>query len=305
MKKTNLSKDIKYIISRIFESDVVSLRKISSAHINMLYEAKLKGTKKSLILKMYNEDWKAEKEAFVYRDIRAHIDIPVPIVYITDDSKKLLPYAYNIMSKMEGMQIDKSYKKYGNKRLFKQAGEVLSKLHHIRFHKYGWLYKNQINPAFNRWRDFVWYDVEQKLSKLKKVKKVMRLIGDIEDFLNKYDAFLDVTSKPSLLHKDFHCSHILTNRKEVTGIVDTEWAMAGHSEFDFMKMELWVFNRFKGIKNAFYNGYSKHGHISHNYPERKKLYELLHWVNMINISNEISNRVWLEHNIQQLKKFLK
>jgi fructosamine-3-kinase len=91
----------------------------------------------------------------------------------------------------------------------------------------------------------------------------------------------------------------------VTGIIDVEWAIAGHTENDFIKLELWDFKKVKEARDAFFTGYLNYGYISPDYPERKQLYELWHWINMVNISYEISNQVWLKSNLLSLENFLK
>ena len=133
----------------------------------------------------------------------------------------------------------------------------------------------------------------------------MSLIGDIEHYMNSQGYLLDIRKGPCLLHKDYHCPHILTDKNNITGIIDVEWAIAGHNENDFIKMELWAFNKIKGVRDSFFKGYLKYGHISSDYTDRKKIYELWHWINMTNISLEIKNKEWLRYNTKTLEKFLK
>ncbi len=298
-------KSIERVIRRcITDSSVLSVNPFTKGNINRMFEIKLKGSKKSLILRLYNEDWKAKKEEFIYNDIKAHVDIPVPEVFAVDDSKKLLPNAFMLMSKIDGIEIDKNYRKYGNKKIFRKAGEILGKLHSINFSNFGWIVGRDIRPAFDSWRDFFWYDIETKLTKLKNVPRIQKRIGDIEAFINSYAQYLDIRKAPCLLHKDYHCSHILTKKDEITGIIDVEWAIAGHNENDFMKLEFWTFNRMKNVRKSFFDGYQKWNDISGEYRERKKLYELWLYLNMANISNQLKNREWLRHNIQALNKVL-
>lgn len=304
MKKKILKKDIESAVRKCFDSSLVSIRPYSKGYINRMFELKLTTPRKELLLRLFNEKWKAKKEAFIYRKIAA-LDIPIPEIYCIDDSGKILPYAYLIMSKIKGRQIDENYRKYKNKRLFGQAGEILAKLHTIKFQKFGWIIGNKIKPAFKRWQDFVWHDIGLKFARLKNIRKVMNIKDEIEHYLSNYSYLLDVNKKPSLLHKDYHCSHILTDKNNITGIIDVEWAIAGHNENDFIKMELWALNRLKNLREAFFRGYLKYGSISDDYLARKKLYELWHWISMVNISYEIKNRGWLNYNIKALEKFLK
>ena len=302
-----VSKDIvEKIVNKSLGGSVVrSIKPFSQGHINTMIEVTLMGTNKSLLLRIFNEPWKARKEAFVYNYIRENVDIPVPEIYAFDDSMKLVPGAYLLMSKIEGISIDKNYRKYRNKKIFEKAGEVLAKLHSIKFDKYGWIVDNEIKPSFSKWNKFFEYDIGLKLSALRKVKLVSGLLDDLQSFIERHDYLLKVKSKPCLLHKDYHCPHIITDKGTIKGIVDVEWALAGHNENDFMKMEEWAFRKFNDVREPFFKGYLNYGTVSEEYPERKKLYELWHWINMSNISFQLKDKRWLDYNTKALKKFLK
>lgn len=306
MKKKVTRSTVEKILRKFLtDSNIASIKSYSQGHINTMYEVKLKESNKSLMLRLFNEPWKAKKESFVYKCIRSQLNIPVPEVYAIDDSMTILPNAYALMSKLEGVAIDKNYKKYGNKKLFEKAGEVLAKLHSIKFRKYGWIIDNGIKPSFSKWSDFFKYDLKVKFTKACNVKAVHKLSPGIMEFIDDNIHLLNVRNKPCLLHKDYHCSHILTDKENITGIIDVEWALAGHNENDFMKLELWAFKKMKAAKNSFFKGYIKYGNISKDYSERMNLYELWHLINMVSISYEIKDRRYLKYNVKEIAKFLK
>ncbi len=297
MLKKISKETIKKVVKNCFPEPIISIKHYAKGHINTIYEIRLKN--RELLLRIFNESWKAKKEAFIYQKIRKNSDIPIPEIYSLDDSKKILPRAYLLMSKIEGKKIDESYKKYRNRKLFEKAGEILAKLHKIKFQDYGWIIGNKVCPKFRKWEDFVRHDIAYKLKNIK-ADKIL-----ISQYLNENSYLLKIKNKPCLLHKDYHCSHILTDKENIKGIIDVEWATAGHNENDLIKMELWAFKRIKSVRGSFFKGYLNHGSISCLYPERKKLYELWHWINMINISHELKNKSWLDYNTKSLKKFLK
>jgi len=304
MKEMIPKNSIKEAVKTCFDDEVKSIKDYSAGHINKIYEITFKN-KKQIILRLYNEAWKAKKEEFVYRQIRSHVDVPIPEIHYVDDSQTILPSAYCIISKLEGMHLDQAYQKYKNKKIIEEAGEILAKLHTIKFDKYGWIIGHAIHPSFSTWKEFVLYDIDFKLGKLSLIKKIIDLKSKINGFVEKNKHLLDIAQKPCLLHKDYHCPHILADKNHVTGIIDLEWALAGHNENDFMKMELWTFNKLKSFKEPFFKGYQKLGTLSHDYEERKKIYELWHWISMVNISFEMKNKTWLTHNIKALQDFLK
>ncbi|MBD3164727.1 phosphotransferase [Candidatus Woesearchaeota archaeon] len=306
MKMKVSRKAIENIIKQhIPEQELAEVKPYDKGHINEMLEIRLKKSRKPLILRIYNEPWKAKKESFVYRCIKSQLDIPVPEILASDDSGEIIPKAYMLMSKIDGMAIDKNYRKYRKKPIFRKAGEILARLHSVKFHHFGWLMDNEIKPAFRKWRDFAWHDLLTKMYNISSLKEIRKMIPRIEEKIGEYSFLLDIKETPCLLHKDYHCPHILTKKSRIAGIIDVEWAIAGHNENDFIKMELWAFSRMKNLRKPFFDGYRKYGHISREYEQRIKMYELWHWISMVNISKETKNREWLEHNIRALRKFLK
>ncbi|MBR9699037.1 aminoglycoside phosphotransferase family protein [Candidatus Woesearchaeota archaeon] len=297
-------KDIQNVVDDCFgPTKIRSITPFKGSHINTLWDIKLdKG--KDIILRVFNEAWKAKKESFVYKTISTHTDIPIPRIYTADDSLEIIPFAYTLMSHIPGIKLEKCYRSCKNEDIYHKAGELLAKLHSIKFKKFGWIIGKDINPAFDRWKDFAEYDIELKLAKIKHYHEVKRLLPRVMSSINEQEHLFQIRSKPCMVHKDFHSSHIMADKDKIAGIIDVEWAIAGHNENDFTKMELWDFTKHPKMRKVFFDGYTKHGSISKDYTERKELYELWHRISMINISHELKNKEWLRHNLIRLKKFL-
>ncbi len=296
-----MMKHSKSVISRIVKGfsaeKIKSLYSLSQGNINTVYSVRL-ASDKEIILRVYNEAWKAKKEAFIYRMVRQKLEIPVPEVLYSDDSKEEFPFAYSIMGKLPGKQIDRIY---GRKNIFEKAGECLGKLHTIHFGKFGWIVGNDVQPAFRKWKDFFWHDINRKIERIR--EGIPQELPKIRRYFEENSGLLEISSKPCLLHKDYHPSHILAGKGKITGILDMEWAIAGHNENDFMKMEAWAFPKHPRMRKPFFRGYSRYSSISSEYEERKKFYGLWHRINMVSISAEIKNPIWLKQNRLALARF--
>jgi len=292
-----MTASIKKAFNKHMKLEAKKVKKLSEGHINQMYEINSK-----YIFRIFNEEWKAAKEEFVYK-LMTEVGIPVPDINVVDTSKKIIGKCFSIMSKIGGMRIDAAYRKYRDKKIWEQAGELLARIHKVKLEKFGWIVGRNVNPAFDTWQDFVWYDINQKLKNMKMLKEINSLRKKIEAFLNTYGYLLDVPNKSSLVHKDYHSSHILVDKNKITGIIDVEWAIAGHKENDFVKLEQWVFPKLN-IRNEFFEGYLKFGSVSDDYKDRMQLYELWHYISMANISHQINNKKFLQINIKALEKFL-
>ncbi|MBU0628651.1 MAG: aminoglycoside phosphotransferase family protein [Nanoarchaeota archaeon] len=275
------------IISRIFPGDsLISIKRFSKGVINNTYDVKLK--KRNVVLRVYPTDlWKVEKEEYLYGLIRNKTDVPVPEVIAKGND-------YIVLSRIIGKSIS-----VDNKLLVEKAGELLAKLHSIKFPYYGWIIKSKINPKFEKWGDFVLYDLNLKLGKMpfkhNELKdRVKKIIAS-----NKY--LLDVETEPCLLHKDYHSSHILASGGKINGIIDLEWAMAGHNELDLVKSCMWMFDKKPEMEKLFFKGYKKYGNISKEFKNRRKLYKIITSLSSLSFSYECRNKKWCIYNFDKLK----
>lgn len=295
------------IIGRVFsKAKVVSIREFKKGMMNKTFDVKL--SDKNVVLRIYpRESWKAVKEQYLYSLLAKRTRVPVPKVYKIDTSKKLIPFAYSILSKVEGMELGKVYKKTKNKGLIKDAAKYLAKIHSIKFNKFGWIVGKQVKPKFSKWKDFFDYGLEHKLVKIRKISKVPNeLIKQTKAYIEEHHDLLNIKSKPCLIHKDYHFSHIIADEKRINGIIDFEWAVAGHNELDLIKSEWWMFEKLPEIRSIFHKAYKQAGGvISKEFEQRKRLYELQILIGMISLSYKRKSSYWFKYNIKKAKKILK
>lgn len=295
------------IIRKIFKKAVVvKINFYKHGIINKNYEIKITNPDKEFILRIYpKHDWKAEKERYVYDLISHHIKIPIPKIYLIDDSKKLINYSYAILSKIYGVELDKAYKKTGNKNLLTIAGEYLAKIHSIKMPAFGWITNNGISPKFKRWTDFLEYDLDEKLTKLSKVKIFQKdIITQSRIYFSRNREQLEILDKPCLLHKDYHFSHILSDGNKITGIIDVEWAIAGHNELDIAKSLMWMFDKKPELGRLFIKGYKKYGKISKSFYIRKPIYDFLILISSLSLAYEYNNIKWVKEHMKKLRKII-
>lgn len=303
LQKTNAQK----IIGRLFpKAKVVGIREFKKGMINRTYDVKL-SSKENVVLRIYpRESWKAVKEKYLYDLLAKRTNVPVPEVYKIDTSKRLIPYAYSVLSKLEGRELSKIYLKTKNKKLISDAGRYLAKIHSIKFSRFGWIVGKEIKPKFKDWRAYFDYGLEHKLDKIKKINKVPKeIITETKKYVEEHQGLLDIKSKPCLIHKDYHFSHIIADEGKINGIIDFEWAISGHNELDLIKSEWWMFEKLPEIRPIFHKAYKQAGGvISNKFEKRKKLYELKILIGMISLSYKRKSRHWFNYNVREAKKIL-
>jgi len=288
------------LIKEVFPNhNVSSIQSLGRGCINIAYSVSLR-PKKELILRLFPFDpWKAEKERYIHKLVGKRTNIPVSKVYKIDSSRKVFEYSYILQSKLKGKKLVGD-----NKRLVEKAGEYLAKIHSIKFNKFGWIIKNKIEPGFDKWVDFLEYDLEHKSKKSQKGVPG-EIVKGVRKYFNNHKNLLRIRDKPCLLHKDYHYSHILTKDKKITGVIDWEWAIAGHNELDIAKSCLWMFERDRKLMDVFLNGYKKHGSISREFEKRKKIYDVLVVFSSLAFSCELKSKKWYGYNLKKLKRLTK
>ena len=261
-------------------------KRLGKGCINISYEVE------DSIFRFFPRDgWKAKKEKYLYSLIKRKTSLPIPKVHKVGKD-------YIILSKIKGKGISLK-----NKKLIEKAGEYLAKLHKIKFNQFGWIIGDKIKPSFSRWADFLEYDLKHKIDKADKIIP-KELLCKISVYFDKNKKLLNINSKPCLLHKDYHSSHIIANKGEINGIIDFEWAIAGHNEMDLAKSCLWMFYKDKKFEKIFLNGYKKHNKISKDFAKRRRVYELLILFSSLIFSCDLKSKKWYDYNLKKIKRIL-
>ena len=279
-------------ITQFFPScRIVSIQRFSKGIMNKTFDVTLSDGRHVIFRYYPGEKWKPAKEEYVYHIVQRKTSVPVP---------KFLGRGkqFSILEKIEGKELD-----LRDEKGIREAGKFLAQLHSIHFPKYGWIVGRTITPGFRSWYDFLVFDTKEKLKKLPKTPEYTKMGKTVMQILKDHKALLQIHEKPCLLHKDYHSSHIITSGK-IQGIIDFEWAIAGHSEFDLAKSLLWMFNG-SLLEKIFLQGYGSVKKISKDFVHRKRLYMLLTSLSSLAISHDCKNRRWCIHNKKELMGMIK
>ncbi|HLC65415.1 MAG TPA: aminoglycoside phosphotransferase family protein [Candidatus Nanoarchaeia archaeon] len=257
---------------------------------------------RKVVVRVFDEPWKAKKEEFLYGLIRKKTDVPVPEVYYCDVSRKILSKPYLALSLCDG-RIAKDAKEL-EKRTIMQMGSYLAKIHSVRMKSFGWIIGDAIRPSFSKWKDFMDYDFGNKLAVIRKHGDLGKEIDDIRKTYNCYQTLFDVREKPCLLHKDFHLQNIFIKGDKVSGVIDWEWALGGHNELDISKSVLFMFEKNPGLEKEFIKGYLRHGSLK-GFEKRKSAYRFVNIVGNLSLAFQLGNRKAAIENKARLAEMLK
>jgi len=216
------------------------LRKICRLKLNSTLKSKLNfhsennfvcllklANKKEAVIKITDHDWKVLKEKYLTELITKKTNIPTPKILELDTSHDIIPHSYFIMQKIEGQQLYEEYKQGKcSLKLFQKMGEILAKLHTIKFKKSGFIFANSVQGE--NWGN----KMKKSFSKNFKILTAKKLITqkEIEKQLDK--KIFNPIKNPCLLYYDYGPWQLYAKDNKITGIFDFEWACSGPAIYD-------------------------------------------------------------------------
>ncbi len=165
-----------------------------------------------------------------------------------------------------------------------KAGELLAKLHFCRANEFGWQHENtigstpQINTPGNDWSEF-WkttrLGVQIKFAQQNGYRG--RVVDVTEKLIDGCHCLLGHKPAASLLHGDLWSGNLAYDSNGEPVIYDPA-VYYGDCETDLAMTEL-----FGGFSNSFYSAYKNSMPLDSGYSVRKRLYNLYHILNHMNM----------------------
>ncbi len=172
----------------------------------------------------------------------------------------------------------------GGQQSFTKAGETFARMHQIRHERFGWSMDNtigstpQINDWSSEWSTF-WktYRLGFQLKLAAENGYSRRLIDKASRLNEACQQFFTHNPFPSLLHGDLWSGNLSFDEKGRPAIYDPA-VYYGDREADLAMTEL-----FGGFNRSFYDAYNQTFALDVGYPLRKRLYNLYHILNHMNL----------------------
>lgn len=172
----------------------------------------------------------------------------------------------------------------GNQQSFSKAGESFARMHQIRSERFGWSMENtigstpQINDWTTEWSEFwkvhrLGYQIQlaEKNGYGRSVIDKSSLLADECHHFFTHDPF------PSLMHGDLWSGNLSFDENGQPAIYDPA-VYYGDREADLAMTEL-----FGGFSHSFYDAYNQTFPLDAGYQVRKRLYNLYHILNHMNL----------------------
>ena len=202
--------------------------------------------------------------------------LPVPTVIALDESRRMVPYDYIIITRLPGANVAESQAALTSPQreaLAWEAGRSLAHLHTFAFAQFGKLNDLPHQP-FPTWPTFFHDYARRYMDPAGQTGLVdAGTLARLQVVLNQTHDLLARVERGVLVHSDFHYENLLQEGGQLTGILDFEWALAGDPIMDFMAAPTRE-AQLPGSEAIFVAGYRSSGPLNAAHDRRLTVYRL-------------------------------
>ena len=233
---------IKGIIKEKFGANTLAIKRITEGYSHYMYDVTLDKKPFECIIRFSNnfkETLNLSKEKSVIGIMNSN-GIPVPKIYAFNKHVKQAEEDYLILEKCRGVRLDTIWDKLSDQekiKITKKIGELLSRIHNIKFDKFGFIMEG---------------------GKIKHEHLKPEFVSSFMRYLAENLETIDYSGSPCLVHNDFMPGHVFVEKNgeyNITGIIDFELAAAFSPEIDFIKLHRCGFFDNKDLQDALIEGY--------------------------------------------------
>ncbi len=220
--------------------------------------------------RLFYEKNMMRQEKGIHDLLREQTMIPVPHIYVYDESQTLLPRSFLIMDRLEGLPFSAAYQ-VNHKLVLRQVGTYLAQAHARVNDLYGYIGEHHPMPPQSNWKDAFFIMWEKLITDISKTRIYDQVVcKKMINLLQSHNTVFDHNVEASLLHMDVWAQNILvTPDSTVTGLIDWDRALWGDPEIEFAVLD------YCGISEPpFWEGYGKERETSEEINIRKFFYLL-------------------------------
>jgi aminoglycoside phosphotransferase (APT) family kinase protein len=279
--------------------ELVSSEKIKKG-LNTLYRLELdRYNEQTAILKIYdfNDDSRyAQKELRLYKYLSEKTTIPVPGVLAAGISTTSSP-PWILMTAIPGDEFNKTELPSDEilPSIINQAGKYLGELHQkITFESYGRLEFSeesfQSSGCYQSWEEELESFIEMGTRGITN-KRFSQYPDRVRTAMTELSPILKSDPTPVLMHQDYRLGNMIFEQKQdggqITGILDWERSIPGHSEYDLCSSGYLLIDRLysdshlrRVLREEFFSGYCEEKPIPDSLASKKR-FSLYRAVNIL------------------------
>ncbi|WP_251331453.1 phosphotransferase family protein [Haloplanus pelagicus] len=254
--------------------ELISYERINKG-LNTLYRLNLNQySERIVVLKIYtfnNGTRYAQKESHLYQYLSENTSIPVPGILAAGIPQTSSP-PWLVMTAIPGNEFNKIELPSEGilPSIMRQAGKYLGELHQkVTFESYGRLEFSgdsfQSDGCYQSWEEELESFIEMGTKGITN-KKFNHYPERVRTTMAELSPILESNPNPVLMHQDYRLGNMIFEQKQdggqITGILDWERSIPGHSEYDLSSSEYLLIDRLYSdshlcevLREEFFGGY--------------------------------------------------
>ncbi|GAA2396879.1 aminoglycoside phosphotransferase family protein [Dactylosporangium salmoneum] len=253
-----------------------------------VFEVRLEGQLRPLIVKVYAQRWrwKLAKEVYVYRQLARRGVTGIPrVLHAEPAGVPALPLPFVVLTLLDGEPLSAVAGRLSEAAIgcvYEQMGELLAALHRVRCGRWGYIVTGIYDPKPTNVA-YMEAEFAEKLQRFADLGGDPALCEAVAAHALRHADVLAACRTPVLCHNDFHEGNVLVagegDRCTLTGCIDVENAVAADPLLDIAKTEYYAIRGDDNRRDALLRGY---GPLPTGWPERVAVYRVLHAVDFWN-----------------------
>jgi len=257
--------------------------------------------------KKIDEIIKSPKGSYIFNKQKPP-KVPIGSLIYYDETKQKIPYIFTIIDYIHGKPMNQIIKQYLEKNqtitttkflnLFSNLGEILAKLHEIKFDSFYEKITDIGSKRKKTWVEIINAELESEIQEAKKSK--LENIKEIDDYFMDNMALIEEEIEAVLVHNDFESQNIILKDEagiiRINGLIDFDDWWIGVRALDFVKFNLQTLKPLGEIKlkEAFFDGYARYWNhtIDKKFEKKIDIYTLL-WLLKVYNSEDIKYKPYL------------
>lgn len=143
-----------------------------------------------------------------------------------------------VENRLPGETIDKLWKTFPEFIKINIIKQVVQFLHYLRIQNKDYIYSVNTGKKYITFLDCLIDTASQKIVRIKKVKQADELLASLVSIINNFqnkELFINAEQK-SLVHGDLIIHNLLTDGKNLTGVLDWEFAFYSDPDYDLSRL---------------------------------------------------------------------
>lgn len=227
-------------------------------------------------------------------DILNGSDVPVSRVLALDTSKRLAPYDYLILTKMQGETVTTSAAALPPAARYAigySAGQHLATLHKHQINQFGLLYEIIAGTSRPDWAAYVAGHFRYYLGQVRALDILSaETLGRIDALMARMQPLLAAVQQGVLIHGDYHFNNMLQQDGKLSAVLDFDWAASGDPSWDF-RIDDSIETEVPGSREALYDGYTSRRHLPDGHWERVSFYRIGLYLDYLEAAAQDKNEV--------------